>query len=526
VNQLAGTRALVRAVLRRDRVRIQVWVGAITLLVWSSAAGIKSIYSTPEELRSAAAAVEGNAAAIAFNGPDQGLETLGGRIAFETGTFGMVTVGLMSLFMVGRNTRGEEESGRLELIRATVVGRHAPLAAAVVVATAMNVAVAAATTLVVVTQDVPVAGAVAFGLGFLAVGLAFVAVAAVAAQVTDNTRVAHGLAGAALGAAFVLRAVGDIGDGTLSWLSPIGWAQKVRPFAGEQWWPLAVPILFAGGCLAVAVAVAERRDLCGGILPQRPGPAEAAPGLGRPLGLAWRLQRGSMVWWAAGVFALGGVYGSVAENLEEFLADNDELREILVRAGADLLDSFFGTTLLILAAIGSGFAVQAAQRLRSEEAALRAEPLLATPVSRTRWLASHLTVAFLGSALVLAAGGFGLGLAHAAVTGNGGALAPRVADALAYVPAVWVLIGLAVALFGLAPRAVGATWAMLAIGIVVGLFGELLGLPSWVARVSPYQHTPLVPAEPLVVGPLAALAVVAAALTATGAYAFRQRDVG
>jgi ABC-2 type transport system permease protein len=523
---LTGTGALGRSILRRDRLRILLWILGAVVLVWSSAAGIKGIYDTPQKLRSAAVAVEGNAAAIAFNGPAQGLETLGGRIAFEAGTAGLVVVALMSLFMVGRLTRAEEESGRLELIRATVVGRHTPMAAAVAVVSAMNITVAAATTLVVVAQDVPVAGSVVFGLGFLAVGLAFTAVAALTAQVSENTRVAHGLAGALVGLAFVLRAAGDIGDGTLSWLSPIGWVQKARPFAGEQWWPLILPVLLAAGCLTAAGALASRRDLGGGLFPPRPGPAVAGPGLSSPLGLALRLQHGGLLWWSIGVLSLGLVYGSVANDLEEFLADNDALRDVLARSGTNLVDSFFGTTLLILAIVGSGFGLQATQRLRSEETALRVEPLLAAPVSRRRWMASHLSVAFAGSAVVLAAGGLGIGFAYAIVTREPGHLPPLVADALAYLPAVSVLIAVAAALGGLLPRLATAPWALLAFSLVVGFFGEILRLPSWVTGLSPFEHTPLLPAERLTLAPLLILAALAVGFTVAGGYGFRRRDIG
>jgi ABC-2 type transport system permease protein len=526
VSVLTATGTLARSILHRDRVRIVVWILGAVALVWSSAAGIKGLYDTPEKLRSAAAAVEGNAAAIAFNGPAQGLETLGGRIAFEAGTAGLVVVALMSLFMVGRQTRAEEESGRLELIRATVVGRHAPLAAAVAVVSAMNIVVAAATTVVVAAQGVPANGSVVFGLGFLAVGLAFTAIAALSGQFSENPRVGHGLAGAMVGLAFVLRAAGDIGDGTLSWLSPIGWAQKARPFAGEQWWPLILPVLLAAGCLTAATALASRRDLGAGLFPPRPGPATAGPGLKTPLGLALRLQRGGLLWWSVGVLSLGLVYGSVASDLEEFLADNEALRDLLARSGTNLIDSFFGTTLLILAIIGSGFGLQTAQRLRSEETALRVEPLLATPVSRRRWMFSHLTVAFAGSAVVLAAGGLGLGLSYAMVTRDAGQLPPLVGDALAYLPAVAVLITLGAAVGGLMPRWAAASWALLAFSLVMGFFGEILDLPSWVGALSPFEHTPLVPAEGLTVAPLLALAAVAAGLTLAGDHGFRRRDIG
>jgi hypothetical protein len=147
MSELTGTGALARSIVRRDRMRIGVWVGGIVAMTVSSAAGVEGIYPTTADLRRAALVVEGNAAAIAFNGPVQGLETLGGRIAFETGSFTLLLAGLMSVFMLSRQTRAEEESGRLELIRATIVGRHAPMVAALLVVAAMNVAVGAALTL-------------------------------------------------------------------------------------------------------------------------------------------------------------------------------------------------------------------------------------------------------------------------------------------------------------------------------------------------------------------------------------------
>lgn len=152
--------------------------------------------------------------AIAFNGPAQGLDTLGGQVAFQVGAFGLVMAALMSLLMIGRLTRGEEEAGRMELLRALPVGPQAPTAAALLTVAAMNVAVGGLVTLALLAQPLPAAGSVTFGASFTLVGLVFAGIALVAAQVSENTRVVSGTAGAALGAAFALRAAGDIGDGT------------------------------------------------------------------------------------------------------------------------------------------------------------------------------------------------------------------------------------------------------------------------------------------------------------------------
>jgi ABC-2 type transport system permease protein len=153
--ELVGTRPLARFTVRRDRIRIAVWIVAILLLVLSTVASVKGLYPTQHDLDVAARTSEDNAAAIAFNGPAQGLDTVGGQVAFQVGAFGLVTVALMSLMMTGRLTRGEEEAGRLDLLRSLPVGPFAPIAAALVTVGAMNVVLGLAVTATLVALDPP-----------------------------------------------------------------------------------------------------------------------------------------------------------------------------------------------------------------------------------------------------------------------------------------------------------------------------------------------------------------------------------
>jgi len=169
--------------------------------------------------------------------------------------------------------------------------------------------------------------------------------------------------------------------------------------------------------------------------------------------------------------------------------------------------------------------LQAALRLRSEERAGRAEPLLATGVSRWRWAASHLAVVSGGSVLVLAAGGRGTGISYAFVVGEVGGIPRLVGGAVAYQPAVLVLAGLVMALYGLRPGIATLVWAGLAVCFVVGFFGRLLSLPAWVQDLSPFQHVPRPPSAAFSLAPTVALSLAAAALTAVGAVAFRRRDI-
>jgi ABC-2 type transport system permease protein len=179
----------------------------------------------------------------------------------------------------------------------------------------------------------------------------------------------------------------------------------------------------------------------------------------------------------------------------------------------------------ILALVAAGFAIQSALRIRTEESSDRAEPVLATPVSRTRWASSHLLIAFAGSLLVLALSGAAFGLADAAVTGTTDAIGDGVVGMLAFTPAVWVLVGISATLVGLLPRATVLSWAALGVCFVIGMFGQLLDLPPWVQDGSPFQHVPAYPVADLDPVPLALLLALATALTAAGLAGLRRRDL-
>ena len=522
---LTGTGTLVRLILRRDRARTPTWVLGLTFLVWVQVVSIEGLYPTAADLREAAASFEGNPALEAFSGPTRALDTVGGQTTWQVAIYGAVVLALMSLFMVGRHTRAEEESGRAELVRSTVVGRHAAIAAVLLVMTAANALAALLVTVTLPVIGLGVAGSFALGASMAGCGWVFGAVAAVAAQLSQNTHVGSGVAGGLLGLAFVLRAAGDVGDGVLTWYSPIGWTSLVQAFSGERWWVLGLFVAAVALLVPVAFALASRRDLGAGLLAPAAGPPRAQPLLLRPVGLAWRLSWATLLGWAIGLFVFGLAYGSVGNDIEDVIGSSEGFREVIAPGDGDLTDLYLVTTALQLALVGSGYALMATLRLRAEESAGRAEPVLAGALPRTRWMASWVGLAAVGAAVALASGGLGTGLAYGAAVGDLGQVPRLVGVALAYVPAVWVLVGLAAALFGLVPRATVAVWAALAWCAFAGILGSLLDLPSWAQGLSPFHHVPEVPTAQFDLVPMVGLTLVALAFTGVGLAAFRRRDL-
>jgi ABC-2 type transport system permease protein len=494
------------------------------------------LYDTQAELDRAAASLESNTAFIAMLGPPRGLDTVGGEAFWQSSGFCAILAGLMCMFIVGRHTRAEEESGRDELLRSGVIGRRAPLVAAFATALVASVVMGLLTTigLLLVRSDaplkglpLPVADSVASGVGLAACGAVFSGSALVAMQLSASTRTAYGVAGVVLGASYLLRAVGDVGNGVASWLSPIGWYQAMYPFSGLRWWPLALLLVAAVGLAGVALALFDRRDVGSGLWAARPGPADAGPGLRSSLGLAWRLQRGSVVGWTLGLLLTGLAYGSMGDSVDDLIGDSDFARDAMTGgAGADLVDGFYGTALVTMALLASGFAVSSAIRPRGEEQASHLELLLAAWSARTTWLAGHLLVTVAGSALVLLAAGLSLGVGYGATTGEWGDLGPLTGISLTYLAPVLVLSGIARLLYGVAPRLMWLSWLALTWCVVVLMFASALQMPDWLQALSPFHHLPLAPAEDVDLVPVAAVGAVAVVASLAGQLAFRRRDIG
>ena len=392
---IAGTGPLVKLAARRDRILLPVWVYVLTAVVASTAYSLKKAYPTAADRATLAGGVGHNPSIAAIYGAAYS-SSLGGITAWRIGLIAAVGSGLMSIILVIRHTRGDEEAGRLELLGATAVGRQAAPAAGLALALAASALLGLLIMVVCVLLGMPATGSLALGLEVAASGWVFAGVAVVCAQLTASARSARGIAASLLGAAYLLRAVGDANSGIswLTWASPLGWAERLRPFAAERWWVLLLSAAVTAGLSALAWALAARRDVGSGLLPDRPGRPEAAGWLRDPLALAWRLQRGWFWGWLAGFAVSGVVLGAAAHGIGALL-NSPQVRADVFRYGghAGLVNAYFVVLFTEAAIVAAAYAVSATLRLYAEETEQRAEPVLAAPVGRVRWAAGHLLTA-------------------------------------------------------------------------------------------------------------------------------------
>ena len=531
VASLAGTRELLRFAVRRDRILLPAWIYILTAVALSGGFGVRLVYKTAASRMRLAAGVRSDPTLSFIYGQLHGT-TPGAIAAWRYLAYAALTAGLMSIFLVVRHTRADEESGRLELIGSTVVGRNAALAVALLLSLVANLAAAATTTVVLMLSGLPATGALAFALAEAGCGVVFATVAATAAQISGTARGARGIAIAALAVAFAVRAAGDAaasGPSFLTWLSPIGWAEVVRPFTGDRWWVLVLPAGTAVAGAVCTVALAGRRDQGAGLIAQRPGRPGASRWLSGPAGLAWRLQRGALAAWTAGFLLAGLAIGAVGRGIGQLVGSSGGVDSALGKIGGlhGLTSAYLAACTSLLGLVAAGYAVAAVLRLSAEESAERVEPLLAAGASRLRWGASHLLVAVAGTGIVLAAGGLGTGLGYGlSVSQPGAQLARLLPAALAQWPAALCVAGVAALLIGLRPAwSVPGAWTAFGICGLVGVLGPALNLPQAVLDLSPFTHVPRLPGGMFSIVPLLWLTFFVLAAVLAGAGGLRRRDI-
>ncbi|MEH3129824.1 MAG: ABC transporter [Mycolicibacterium neoaurum] len=512
---------LLRLALRRDRIRLAVWIVLLTALPAYTPAALAMTYPGREQ-RWARIELMQTPAGIMLSGPMFGTDptALGTMIANELMLTLIVAASILAILTMIRHTRAEEEYGVAELVQSSVVGRHARTVAALLVVTTTNAVLALTMTVALSLGGLVVIDSAALSIGIAATAMVFGGLAALTAQLWRQSRTATGAAMGGLAAAVLIRGVGDVIDhsgSAISWLSPIAWAQQMRSFVELRWWPLAMLMVLAAALFAGSLACESRREYDAGIIAstdERPG-AGTIPNL---FVLHLVLHRGQLIGWGVALFLAGLTFGSMTRSLLDAAGENELLARMLADSGAD---GAYTTMTQFLASATGAFVVAAVLRIYTDEQRGLTEPILAAAVSRWALLLSAVAATLVSTTVLLTAAGLGNGLGAAITTGAPAATWRLTGAALAQLPAMAVLAGIAALATALRRPLIG--W--LAVGFVVSALylGALLRLPRWLVELSPVSQTTAPRDMPTVT--LAVMTVVAVGFTAAAGYLYRHRDV-
>lgn len=518
---LEGTGALLRQSLRRDRVVAPVVLLLLAAVTYASAAATGSLYSSAADQVHAAMAINGQPAVVALYGRILDVHSLGELAMTKMTVLYAAFASTLFIALVRRHTRVEEESGRAELLGATCVGRDAPLAGSIAECTGLAVVLGVLVTAACAAGGLPLTGSAWFGVVWTGTGLVATGVAAVACQVSASARTCGAIAAGVVGMEFALRAAGDASSGArwLSWLSPLGWNTQLRAWSGTRPWVAILYVVLTAALVALAQGLRGRRDLGSGLLAARPGRVTGPRWLRGPVALGGRVHGGPLALWGAACLALGTLFGAISPGLQDMLGSSGA-QELIDRLGGELVAAILSVSAMAITCFAVGVITHAA----SDEAAGRTEEVLATGASRSRWFAMLVVSAFGGAAVLLVSTGGGLAVGYAAAGGHGAW--KSLPAALSWVPAVWLVAGLGLGAWSLRARWASVGWVATVAFASVTLLGELLKLPHWFIRLSPFSAVPTYPARAWDWTPIAVLLALATLVGLAAWFRFQRRDIG
>ena len=528
-NDFIGTGTLLRFILRRDRFLLPIWI-LLPLLLSVATAGSAMAYQNIQEFITELTA---NPMITSILGPFMS-QTVAGVVVWRATGQTVLIVGIASLLTVIRHTRTEEETGRSELIRAYVTGRFSALTAAMILTCSANLFAGLLLALGLIGMGQPIPGSFIFGFTIAFAGIFFAGIGALCAQLRVNAGSAKGMAFTVVGAGILLLILNNGGGGYTgwAWIAPMAWHRLTQPFAGNNVWVFIYFLALSAIPALLAYYLSTRRDLGAGILTERSGPEKAAPELKSCFALAWRLHKGAAIGWLAGIVAFGAAIGGIVQSV----SDTEGISDLLGNLGglnwmAEVgnRDAFMGIMIYILSLAISLYAITAILRLQKEETDNRAEVLLAQPISRIRWMGSHILVTMLTTCILLLALGLSAGTVYGLTVNDLGGTLPRVLGmCLSKIPVVWIMAGLATLFFSFLPRISAylcwGIWALFAI-IEFAWEGQIV---SWsIMQLTPFAYAHYtIPIASLPVMPLILLCILTVLFVGVGLWRTSCRSIG
>jgi ABC-2 type transport system permease protein len=526
----ARARALARRAFRDARTRTVAFAYLFLIYAYIQPAGFAHAYPTLADRLAFARSFAGNDALRLFYGYPYDSVTVGGYSAWRVGGTLAIAAAIFGIFAAVRALRGEEDTGRMELVLAGVLTRRTAYLAALSAVAAGVLLLWLAETVGFVFAGLPTGESAYLALATASVIPVYVGVGALVSQLAPTRRMALELGNGLVGLSLLLRVVADTSSGAawLRWLTPLGWAEELRPFTSRQQ-PLALLLALAASVLLLTAAakIYAGRDVGTGVLPARDSASPRLRLLSSPLAQGLRSERGTIFAWLLSVGCFAFILGAVSTSISSAGISASMQREIAKLGGGSITTptGYMAFVFIFFILVVSLFACAQIAAARHEEADERLETLLALPVSRRDWLTGRLMLAAgVSLALALAAGFFGW--AGAASQGSDISLARMLEAGANCMPVTLLFLGIAALLFALLPRASGGiAYGLVTVAFLWQLTGSLLSAPKWLLELTPFAHVGLVPAQPFRAGAAAVMLAIAVAAGAATMWAFSRRDM-
>ena len=526
-----GTLTYIKFILKRDRLRIIIWLLVLIGMTCAVTVAFPNLYATSEDITAILNTLN-NPAMVAMFGPIYGADNyhFGAILSSQMLLFSLLGIAVMCILLVTRHTRKDEELGRLEVLRSLPFGKDSTLGATFIVYSLVSLILGLSLAILLPLlniEHVDVIGSINYGLALSVIGIYFVAITGLFAQLSQSSRGTLALSFGFLGFAYILRAYGDLSSEALSLISPLGLVLRVQAYVSNEWWPLIILLIQSIILMLIALILNHKRDLDSALLPTKAGRKQASKLLLSPFGLLFRLQRGSLFYWSIGIFVLGVSYGSILGDMEMFLESNELYRQLISNIGhtGDLVEAFTVMLIAIIAISASIPTIMSLHKLRQEEQQGRIEQIIGLSVSRFSLILSSLILAIVCSVWFTFIGTLGLWIAGDAVTESSLNFVSLLSSSFAYLPAITLFIGISTLLTAYLPKWTKVVWIYLTFAFITIYFGGILQLPQWVSKLTPLGFVPQMPVEEFNLVQTLLMTIIAFILIGLGVVRYQKRDM-
>jgi len=521
--------ALVRRAFADARTRTIAFAYVFAAYGWLQAKGYHSAYPTLADRMAFARTFAGNDAIRLFYGYPYDVVTIGGYAAWRVGGTLALAAAAFGVLAAVRALRTEEEAGRAEIVLAGTVSRMIAFTSSMI-AIALGVAILWAAELVgFLIGGLPFGGSAYLALATASVVVVFVGIGAVASQLASSRRTALALGIGAAALFWLLRVVSDIVGGAewVRWVTPLGWAEELRPFAGPHPLILVLPAVATVPLLLVAARMSRTRDVGTGLVPTKDTARPSSRLLSSPTALALRRQRGVLAAWVLGIAAFAVVLGAISTSVSA-AGISSKLQKEFAKFGSGSIVTPVGYLSFVFIVFIFAMCLFACSQMgfaRQEEADQQLETLLAQPTSRYRWLGGRLLLAAVAVCFLAGLGGL---VAWAGSASQGVAVSlPQLLEAGANcIPISLMVLGVAALIYSVLPRASSAiSYSLVTVMFLWYLVGSLLGVPQWLVDLTPFRHIGLVPTQSFEVEAALVMVAVGVAAATAALVCFRRRDL-
>ena len=522
-----GTLTLIKLSLRRDRIIIPIFIIFILIVILGTAATFVNLYSDQVSRYLFYVQTQNSPSLIILLGSilDQ---SIGGLTAWRTGIAGPLIIGLINIFLLVRHTRSEERRGRLELLVSTSLGRQSPLTSALLTNFILDILISVLIAIGLIGFGLDATSSLVLGLSIGIFGILFTSITAIAVQLTESSNNARYLSVSLLIGFYILRMIGwDNGNVIwLSWLSPYGWVHYLSAFAGNDIWVFGLFIVSIIILTITAYWLSSIRDVGLGIITKRTGHKNASKTLRSSLVLTWRLQRTMFIFWLTVLTLFGAINGALALTATNLISANPQFLKLIYHAGyTSPVDNYFAISLGLFAIVFAVYAILATMNLRTEESERYSDMLLTNSVSRNSWMFNNLIFGFIAPAFIMIIFSLAMALAYGYSANISYDPTKLLIATLAYLPAIWILTGLTVLLFGLKPRLTSLSWAALGLFLIVSLLGEYSNINQNILNLSPFTQVPNILIGNSITTNLIWVFIIGIAITIIGLYSYNHRDI-